>query len=93
MGEVAAIRATIRGIVQGVGFRYATQRTALRLGVVGWVRNQTDGGVEVLAQGDADAIDQLCEFLATGPSLAEVASLDVSPAVADPALTSFDVVG
>ena len=45
------------GDVQGVGFRWAAQGEAERLGVVGRVRNRTDGAVEVVAQGDRSALD------------------------------------
>ena len=93
MGDTRAIRATARGIVQGVGFRYATLRVAQRLGLTGWVRNEVDGGVEVFAQGEAEAVEELCAFLAEGPRLAEVASLDVAETVTDPTVTSFDVTG
>ena len=45
----------VTGQVQGVGFRYFTQRTARDLGVFGVVRNCIDGSVEIYAQGDVDA--------------------------------------
>jgi acylphosphatase len=52
------------GMVQGVGFRYTTQRIASDLKLVGWVRNLSDGRVEVLAQGSKPAIEQLMQRLA-----------------------------
>ena len=73
----AAIRATVRGTVQGVGFRDATVRRARQLGVMGWVRNDEDGGVLVHAEGTREAVDELVAFLREGPRLAQVATVDV----------------
>jgi DNA ligase D-like protein (predicted 3'-phosphoesterase) len=75
-----AIRATVGGSVQGVGFREATRRRARELGVLGWVRNADDGTVVVHAEGAAVAIDALTAFLRDGPpgaSVGDVAIEDV----------------
>lgn len=53
------------GIVQGVGFRYTTHRLACDLGLVGWVKNLSDGRVEVLAQGPQQEVKKLVEQLQT----------------------------
>jgi acylphosphatase len=66
----------INGLVQGVGFRYFVLRAAARHQVKGTVRNLPDGRVEVVAEGDREAMDEFKKDLATGPSLAEVTSLD-----------------
>jgi DNA ligase D-like protein (predicted 3'-phosphoesterase) len=58
--------------VQGVGFRAATVRRAHELGVLGWVRNQDDGTVQVHAEGSAAAVDALVAFLHDGPPAAVV---------------------
>lgn len=80
--ERKRMHATVRGRVQGVGFRDATARTARALGLEGWVRNRADGSVEVLAQGDPAALDRLEAFLRTGPRLAAVTDVHLSwPAV------------
>ncbi|STV36763.1 acylphosphatase [Klebsiella pneumoniae] len=50
--------AWVYGSVQGVGFRYSTQREALQLGVTGYARNLDDGGVEVLACGEAEQVEK-----------------------------------
>ena len=65
-------RFVVRGRVQGVGFRVATRRRALALGVVGHARNLPDGTVEVSAAGRADALDALARWLARGPAGARV---------------------
>ncbi|HET6571720.1 MAG TPA: DNA polymerase ligase N-terminal domain-containing protein [Solirubrobacterales bacterium] len=67
-----AVRATVRGQVQGVGFRETTRQRARRLGVMGWVRNGEDGSVLVHAEGPGDAVDELVEFLGRGPRGAAV---------------------
>lgn len=79
---VRAIRATITGRVQGVGFRWATRRVAVDLGVSGGVRNLADGSVEVMARGSDEAIAALVGFLEHGPPGAIVAGVlveDVEP--------------
>lgn len=76
----ACERFIVSGQVQGVGFRAATARQAQRLGVCGWVRNQPDGRVEVLAAADTEALDRLAEWLAQGPPSARVSSVERQPA-------------
>jgi DNA ligase D-like protein (predicted 3'-phosphoesterase) len=75
----AAIRATVRGQVQGVGFREATVRRAHQLGVMGWVRNADDGTVAVHAEGSPEAVEPLVEFLHKGPLTASINEVDVQP--------------
>jgi acylphosphatase len=65
-------RWVVRGVVQGVGFRWFVRREADRLGVRGWVTNHRDGSVEVVAQGSDDVLQALHEALARGPVGAEV---------------------
>ena len=67
-----AVRATVRGRVQGVGFRQMTRHRARRLEVMGWVRNAEDGSVLVHVEGPADAVDALVDFLHRGPRGAAV---------------------
>ncbi len=74
---LAGFEATIRGCVQGVGFRYHTQRFAKELGVTGWVRNQTDGSVRVNARGRLAELDAFISFLKVGPSYASVDGVDI----------------
>jgi acylphosphatase len=56
----------IRGRVQGVGFRWFVHREAAELGLRGWVRNTDGGDVEVVAAGDAEALQELREELQKG---------------------------
>ena len=69
---MAAARFFVSGRVQGVAFRAHTRVQALALGLRGHARNLADGRVEVLAVGDADAIERLAQWLQQGPPLAQV---------------------
>ena len=71
------MRAVASGHVQGVGFREAVRQRALALGVSGWVRNEDDGTLAVHAEGAAEAVDALLEFIERGPRGAAVRALDV----------------
>ena len=73
-----AVRLRIEGIVQGVGYRYALQREAERLGLTGWVRNRRDGSVESVAQGSAEALDALAAWARRGPPAARVSGVTAS---------------
>ncbi len=66
----------IRGRVQGVGYREAMRAAAVRLGCAGWVRNRSDGSVEAIVQGEADAVDALLAWARRGPPAARVDSID-----------------
>jgi acylphosphatase len=63
-------------MVQGVGFRYSTLRQARRLGLSGYVRNLPDGTVEVVAEGEAEKLQQLTAWLRRGPMGAHVRRVD-----------------
>ena len=74
------VQVTIRGRVQGVGFRANCQREAQAAGVRGWVRNSWDGSVEALFEGPEDGVDRMVRWCHTGPRMAEVESVEVSDA-------------
>lgn len=88
---MAAFRATVKGMVQGVGFRYYTQRAANRLGVRGWVRNLPDGNVEVEVEADRDTLERFIEELEAGPTFARVDEIDLHWLDADPGHRSFSI--
>jgi len=75
-GSELRLKAVIKGEVQGVGFRWAVQSQAGRLGLTGYAENLADGSVQVEAEGPPDRLDQLEAFLHQGPRWAEVESLD-----------------
>jgi len=85
------LHASVKGMVQGVSFRYATQECALRLGLTGWVRNRPDGSVEVTAEGPRLALDQLLAFLHRGPPMASVSDVRAEWAAASGEFRDFDV--
>ncbi len=72
-------RLTIRGRVQGVGYRHWAMTTGRRLGVTGWVRNRTDGSVEALIVGDDAAIGAMIDACRRGPAAARVDDVDIEP--------------
>jgi acylphosphatase len=59
--------ASVRGMVQGVGFRYFVLREARRLGLDGWVANEADGSVHVVADGPRHRLEALLDLLREGP--------------------------
>ena len=75
-------RLEVTGEVQGVGFRWFTRETARRLGLAGWVRNNTDGSVEILVEGSESAMDRLVSEVSRGPAGAAVSRVQrtVEPA-------------
>ena len=83
--------ATVRGRVQGVGFRYWVVRRAADLGVVGWVANELDGSVRCVAEGAAEAIDRLEQILGTGPTGAIVDEVRSVRMPATGTLTGFGI--
>jgi len=86
-----AVTGTIHGRVQGVFFRASLQREAQLRQLTGWVRNLTDGDVEFLAQGQADAVNALIEWARTGPPHARVTNLKIHDVDLQDELISFDI--
>lgn len=82
------IRCYVSGRVQGVFFRAATREKAVAWHLSGWARNLPDGRVEVLACGEAGAVDRLQDWLQIGPPHAQVVAVDCSE-VALQALADF----
>jgi acylphosphatase len=91
--SILARRFLIRGRVQGVGFRWFVEREACLLQVTGWVRNNADSTVEVLAQGTRDQLAGLHSRLREGPRAARVDAVEVKDADATPGLAAFQIRG
>ena len=68
---------TIRGRVQGVGYRNYLEYEARQSGICGWVRNRSDGSVEAVVHGPAAAVDAIIECARRGPRAAQVSSVEV----------------
>ncbi len=86
-------RFVVRGRVQGVGFRFFVEREAHTLGVTGWVRNNFDGSVEVLATGSQEHLQVLRAKLQKGPRAARVDQVDEAEAKPVPNLNTFRIEG
>jgi acylphosphatase len=84
-------RFVITGRVQGVGFRWFVMKQARSLGLRGYVRNLGDGSVEVVADGEAPALDELAAALARGPAAADVRGVARSETREGVALDGFAV--
>ena len=67
---------TVRGRVQGVGFRYSTRDKANTLDLTGWVRNMANGNVEGIAQGSKQNLEEFREWLKQGPVYARVSDVE-----------------
>lgn len=81
VGEPRVMRhISVRGRVQGIGYRAWTASEAVQRGLEGWVRNRFDGSVEAVLAGPADAVAAMIEAARRGPWLARVTRLDVSEA-------------
>ena len=84
-------RVVVHGLVQGVYFRDATRRLALRHGVSGWVRNNWDGTVEAVFEGEPEAVERMIEFAREGPREAVIERVDISDEPVEGGLRGFEV--
>ena len=91
--SVQARRFLVRGRVQGVGFRWFVEREAHILQIAGWVSNNPDGSVEVLAMGTREQLSGLRSRLQDGPRAARVDDIEESEAEPVAGLNSFQVRG
>jgi acylphosphatase len=87
--NLTAKHITVKGNVQGVFFRKNTKEVAINLNVKGWVKNTDDGNVEILAQGNEDAIEQLILWCKHGPPKATVTDVIVKEIKPDNSLQEF----
>jgi acylphosphatase len=88
-----ARRFLVRGRVQGVGFRWFVEREAHTLGIAGWVRNNPDSSVEVLAMGSREQLAGLKSRLQQGPRAARVDAVEEKEAKPVAGLTTFRIEG
>jgi len=89
--ELCACVLVVSGRVQGVGFRWFTEREAVRRDIRGFVRNLEDGQVEILAQAHPSALEAFCECIRRGPAAARVERVETRSVEVDPGLSSFRI--
>jgi len=90
---ILRVSAIVRGYVQGVGYRIFALREAQRHGLTGWTRNRPDGAVEVVAEGETEALRRYLARLEQGPSEAEVSHVDIQWEPAEGGWTEFAIRG
>jgi acylphosphatase len=83
------VKIVVAGRVQGVYFRYFTQKKAQELGVLGSVKNLDDGRVEIIAEADHATLDDFIHWCHKGPITARVDKLEISELVFEQTLTAF----
>lgn len=82
-GVMQRVHVVVRGVVQGVGYRYTARSEAQAGGLRGWVRNRRDGSVEAELEGDTAAVEAMVEWMRHGPPGAEVAEVQIAPVDAE----------
>jgi len=85
------VRASVRGVVQGVGYRYFVLRSARDAGLTGYVKNLRDGSVEVVAEGPRESLETLARDLERGPRHGLVGSVRLEWQAATGEFAGFDV--
>jgi acylphosphatase len=78
--DITSVRLKIEGFVQAVGFRHYVITEATRLGVDGWVRNRSDGTVEVLVSGPTKDVETLVGMCMRGPGGARITDVEIHKA-------------
>ncbi len=89
--EPVRIHAIVRGVVQGVGFRYFVLNAARTAGLVGFVKNLRDGSVEILAEGPRDELERFARDISEGPGHGLVRDVQLGWAESTGEFESFDV--
>lgn len=88
------LRLEVTGMVQGVGFRWFTREAARKLGLAGWVRNNMDGSVEILAEGSDAQLERFIAAVGRGPNGADVTEVRRAPTPSGEALPNpFAILG
>jgi|UniRef100_A0A7C4YFQ5 acylphosphatase len=75
--DYVRINAIVKGYVQGVGYRFFTERKAKEYGITGWVKNLRDGNVQVVAEGERSIIEEFIKDLKVGPHSASVTDIEI----------------
>jgi acylphosphatase len=86
------VKLIVSGRVQGVCFRYSTQKKARQIGVVGTVRNLPDGNVEIIGQAETALVQALIDWSQKGPITARVDTVEISDLPVDTTLVTFEII-
>ncbi|MBM7623400.1 acylphosphatase [Sporohalobacter salinus] len=76
MSTKSAIKVTVKGRVQGVGYRAFTHQKATKLGLRGYVRSSDGNEIEVFAEGNQESLEELVDLLESGPARAEIEDVE-----------------
>ena len=87
---MSAKKINVKGRVQGVFFRASTVDQALQLGLKGWVKNEPDGSVTIVAEGDNGQLEKLIQWCHQGPTFARVEKVAVEDS-AESGLKGFEI--
>ena len=87
----SAVHIVVRGLVQGVGFRWYVCSRAREAGLSGYTRNLVDGSVEVVAEGERALLERLVEQVRRGPRAAQVADLALDWTAPTRSFTTFEI--
>ena len=82
----------VSGLVQGVFYRAETKGKAAELNLVGWVKNESDGSVKIMAEGEEKDLEKLIEWAKKGPTLAKVDKIEVKWDKGRREFKDFDIV-
>ncbi len=88
---VKSVYIVAKGRVQGVGFRYFAQYKAEHLNIYGWVRNTSEGKIEIEATGEAENMNAFIDWIKIGPSRAIIQSISVSEFTPARTFTNFTI--
>jgi acylphosphatase len=89
--DLSRVSGIVTGIVQGVNFRWFTQRRATELGLAGYVRNRSDGSVEFVAEGTRGDLERLLDTVRVGPSMAVVENVETQWSAPTGEFYRFDI--
>jgi acylphosphatase len=85
------VKVIVKGIVQGVNFRYYAQRQAAKFNITGWVKNLPDGSVAAVFEGDEQDVEAMVQWCRRGPPSAQVTELIAQPEEYRGEFSSFSV--
>ena len=91
MSDKVQYHAIVHGRVQGVFFRAETAKAAGKFNITGWVRNLTDGSVETVIEGEETNVQQMIQWIETGPPLASVADVQWEKNLSPSGFTDFTI--